>query len=367
MLACPACGSPVPPEATSCPECHLAGALFGAVTEAAAGPSAGDPAYLRTIAELISTVDLDGPLAELNPDAAGAVLSRPARFPALGAAAPVRPPVEVEPLRDLPRLPPPADAAMLRRRIEEYSSTAQRLGLDFTDLDDRMDEANDAADEAAVADLARQMFVHLASALSEEYAVALGRRNELAPIVPTPDADAEFEGVRAALETGDLAGAQRRLAHVRETLGAIEEDWAAGRILLTECELLAQTARELGIDPGPALGPFEEGRRRFRNAQRPEAERLLARAAVALWALVQPRFFEEIHRVRDRLVQLRSAGGDIQPALVDLREVSVELRQRNFAGMLLAFGRVRAFADRAAPPGEPGDAPAAMRPTSASD
>jgi hypothetical protein len=359
MVACPACGAEVPADATACPHCHLATSLFPAVLEAAGNPSGADPTYMRTIAELISTLDLGSPSTPSKDGPVQGLLARPARFPALSAAraaaeTPARAAETVAPLTELPMLPPAPDATALRRRVEEYFALARRLDLDFTEFERRYGAAALAADDPSLDALHREMFVHLASALAEEYESTLGRRNELAQLLPTPSADVEFEAARRALSSGDLAGAQRRLAHVRDTLAAVEEEWAAGRILLTECDLLAQTCRDLGIDPGPALGPFEEGRKSFGRGHRPEAERLLARAAVALWSLLEPRFFDEMRRLRDRLVQQRSSGGDIAPALADLREVSTELRQRNFAGMLLAFRRLRAFVERAAPPGAEG-------------
>jgi len=194
------------------------------------------------------------------------------------------------------------------------------------------------------------MFVHLASALAEEFESALARRNELAQLVPTSSADVELASVRRALEVGDTRGAQRRLEHIRDELARVEEDWEVGRILVTECDLLAETLRELGGDPAPATGPLEEGRRCFAAGRRADAEQLLARAAVALWTVLEPRFFDDLKRLRDRMIESRSAGGDVAPAVKDLREVATELRQRNFVGTVVAYRRLRAFLDRTAPP-----------------
>jgi hypothetical protein len=359
MVACPACGATVAEDAAACPHCHLGVTLFAAVREAA-GPAGGaDPTYLRTIAELISTLDLSVPATPSPTEPVQGLLARPARFPALSAQQearepPARTPETVGAVTELPMLPPAQDRDATRRRLDEYFALGRRLGLDFTEFEERYGRAALAQDSASLDTLLREMFVHLASALSEEYETALARRNEIAQLVPTPSVDVEFEATRRALAGGDLAGVQRRLAHLRDLITAVEEEWAAGRILLTECDLLATTARELGLDPAAALGPVEEGRKSFAEGHRPEAERLLARGAVALWSLLQPRFFDEVRRYRDRLIQVRSAGGDIAPALTELKEISTELRQRNFAGTLLAFRRLRAFVERSAPPGAVG-------------
>jgi hypothetical protein len=215
--------------------------------------------------------------------------------------------------------------------------------------------------------VAREMFVHLVSALAEEFEGAIARRNELAAFVPTPSVDVEVDAIRRSVAQGDLTGAQRRLAHVRDELQRSEEEWEVGKILVTEAEMLATTVRELGGDPTPALGPLDEGRRLVRAGRRSEGERLLARGAVALWAVLEPRLVEDLHRLKDRLADLRSAGLDIQPAVEELKGVMTELRQRNFVGTIIAYRRARAFVEQHRIPGEesvgPTETVESIRPT----
>jgi len=354
MVSCPACGEEVGDDIRQCPRCHLSTTLFGAVRDAARGATDPDPTYLRTIGELLATVDRsEPPRAGVEP--AHGLLSRPGRLPVLvpSPSGPAPAPRVVEtlpPLRDLPQLPSGAPFAETRRRLDEYFVLGRRLGLDFTDFEARFGAANLSDDLPSLDVLAREMFVHLASSVAEEYESALARRNEIAQLVPTPSADVELEAVRKAIAVGDLPGAQRRLAHVRDEVLRIEEDWEVGRILVTECDLLVTTLRDLGGDPAPALGPLEEGRRYFTEGRRPEAERLLARAAVALWTVLEPRFFDDLKRLRDRMVESRSAGGDVAPAVRALREVATELRQRNFVGTVVAYRNLKGFLDRAAAP-----------------
>jgi hypothetical protein len=210
------------------------------------------------------------------------------------------------------------------------------------------------------------MFVHLVSALAEEFEAVVARRNELAAFVPTPSADVEIDAIRRAISQGDLPGGQRRLAHVRDEIQRAEEEWEVGKILVTEAEMLATTVRELGGDPGPALGPLEEGRKMVRAGRRTEGERLLARGAVALWTVLEPLLVEDLGRLKGRLSELRSAGLDIRPAVDELRAVMTELRQRNFVGTIVAYRRARAFVEQNRVPGEetgtPADLPTAIRP-----
>jgi hypothetical protein len=89
-----------------------------------------------------------------------------------------------------------------------------------------------------------------------------------------------------------------------------------------------------------------------RAGRRSDGERLLARGAVALWAVLEPRLVEDLRRLKDRLSELRSAGLDIAPAIQELRTVMTELRQRNFVGTIVAYRRARAFVERNRVPGE---------------
>ena len=362
MATCPACGVEASGESGECPRCHLSAQLFDPVREAAGTSSDTDPAYLRTIGELLATVEL-GKSVEPTVGPAKGLLSRPdASVPLDGVAAAALPPprasAPVSSVVDLPALPATSPALPeLEHRIQEYLKVGRRLGLDFTDFDGRARSAALVSDSDSLEVVARELFVHLSSTVVEEYEALLARRNELAQLFSTSSADVELTAVRRAIGVGDLAGAVRRLELVRDQLTEVEQQWEVGRILVTEGELMAATIRDLGGDPSPAAGPLEEGRQLFAQGRRAESERVLARAAVALWTLLQPRLMADLRRMRDRMVEARAAGADIEPAVRDLRAVSLELRQRNFVGTVVAFRRLRAFVDRTAPPpGLPGAA-----------
>jgi len=367
LILCPACGTSVPGEVNSCPKCHLSSQLFDAVREAAGPLNGADPVSLKTIGEILAAVDLSVPAV---PGSAPALLARAHRLPALPESTPAPPPeprstAPLSDLSDLPGLPAGRTEEELDRKVEEYFHVGRRLGLDFSDFEGRHRAADLVEDRSSLETLAREMFVHLVSALAEEFEAVVARRNELAAFVPTPTPDVEIDAIRRAISQGDLTGAQRRLSHVRDELQRAEEEWEVGKILVTEAELLAATVRELGGDPGPALGPFEEGRKMVRAGRRTEGERLLARGAVALWAVLEPRLVEDLQRLKARLSDLRSAGLDIQPAVEELRGVMTELRQRNFVGTIIAYRRARAFVEQNRIPGEetggPVESPATAR------
>ncbi len=351
MPACPACGSEVGPGATQCPSCQLSVSLFPAVREAAGSSPDEDPAYLRTIGELLATVDLAKPATPAAEGRPHGLLSPPRRGAARGAP-PLkrkRPAKAIAPLRDLPQLPTVASDSELRQRLGEYFELGRRLGADFTDFAARANAAAVSGDANSLAVLAREMFVHLVSAIAEEFESALAERNEITQLVPTPSADVELDAIRESIRLGDLAGALRRLTHVRDELVRLEEEWEVGKILVSECDLIVQTVRELGGDPGPAEGPLEEGRKLLAKGRRLDAEKVLARAAIALWTVLEPRLFEDLRRIRDRINEARNAGADIAVGVTALRDLATELRQRNFVGMLMAYRRLRSFADGLAP------------------
>lgn len=351
MGNCPACGAEVPDGGADCPSCHLAHGLFEAVREAAGGAGTDDPLFLQTVGELLQSVDITTPVSPGEPPARPELLA-PARGrvpPPAGSDRAARAPSPVGPIEQMPGLPTPAVGEEQRRRVEEYRQIARRMGVDLGPLTERMSAALLTDDAASLEVVAREMFVHLAAAVAEEYETVLVRRNELARLVPTPSADVELEAVRRAIAVGDLAGAHRRLAHVHDELVRLDEEWATGRILATECDLLADTLRELGGDPTPALGPLEAGRQNLGTGQREAAERLLARAAVALWSLLEPRFFDALRQLRDRMVVARATGADIAPAVGDLRGIAVELKARNFAGAIGSYRQLRDFVDQTGP------------------
>ena len=355
---CPACGVDTG-ESTTCPRCHLSAELFPAVVEAAASGEDSDPTYLRTIGELLSTVQLDRPPPEVTEPARG-LLSAPFSFTeltdaTLGPASPAAaaPPIPSD--LELPQVPAETDQLPeVRRRLEEYFQLGRRLSLDFTDFQSRASAAVLAADVDSLEILAREMFVHLSSSIAEEYESLLARRNEIAPLVSTGSADVELASVRRAIGTGDLPGAQRRLTILRDELGRLQSQWEVGRILVAEGELMVTTIRDLGGDPSPAQGPLEEGRKLFAEGHRADAERVLARAAVALWTLLEPRLMADLRRLRDKMVEARSAGLDIEPAIAQLRAISGELRQRNFVGTIVSYRRMRSEIERIAPSGVEG-------------
>jgi hypothetical protein len=351
--ACPICGTSASESARECPTCHLDVSLFVPVRDAAALGRDSDPVYYRTIAELFRTADLLGPAPEL-------VVAEPPQAPVVATLPPgevtrsTRPAVEAPavPLVGMPAVPSLPEGDALRSRAHEYEVLASHLGSPLPELAARAKAADESGDERALADVVREMFVHVAGALVAGYDAEGARRNELAARGATPAADAELALFRSSFDGGDLTGASRHLARAREEIARLAEAWATERILLTECDLLAETIRELGGDPAPALGPLRDG-----EGHAPDVtELVLAQTTYALWVVLEPRFTEELKRIRDRLVELRHAGADVAPALVRLRTVAAEIRRRNFAGTIIAYRQLRELV-RPGPTAPSADAP----------
>lgn len=356
MASCPACGTEAPADALECPRCQLSVALFDAVREAV-GVDESDPRFTSEVQELLQAVDSRSVAEPPDTEAAGpGVLAYPSRFPspatpvpAIPPGAPRTAPVEAPAppsLNGLPSLPalPSGGAAGMRRQIEEYERIARAFGLDLSDVPERNKAGLSVDDPATLERVGRELFVRLAAVLAEGYEEVVGLRNGLATLVPTASEDAELAEARAALLAGDLAGAEGRISAVRTRLRAIEEEHETQQILIAECELLADTTRELGGDPGPAMGPVEEGRRLVRAGKRAEAEAVLARAAVALWSVLYPRLAPELARIKEAMVAQRARGVDIAPQLRQLRDLAGNLKHRNFAAAIAAYRRLRELA-----------------------
>ncbi len=244
------------------------------------------------------------------------------------------------------------------RQVNDYLQLARRQGIDLNDFAGRARDAVLAQDRETLEVLGRDLFVHLAASLTEEYEAVLARSQELSGLVPTTTPEVELESCRASLAMGDLSGVQRRLRHLEEELGELEDRWATVQILVAECDLITETIRDLGGDPTPALGPLAEGRRLAREGDRAAAEPVLARATLALWSVLDPPFLQELARLRDAILRRREAGEDTTAAVGHLRELAEDLRHRNFAAAISAFRRLRAFAD-----GRPPVAPRALDPS----
>ena len=357
MRACPACGFENADDVGACARCRLATELFEPVGEFARGPES-DPQYLAAMAEILRAVGEPDAAATEPPPVVGRML-QPARFlgiPAPTSSPPSRSPRPPETVPQLPALPRGDAVAALRRQVDDLLQIGRRQGINLTDFSQRARDSVLAPDRDLLEALNRDLFVHIAAALTEEYEELLGKREEIAQLIPTPSVDAELESCRWALSGGDLAGAQRRMRHIRETLGELEDQWATVQILVAESELLAETIRELGGDPSPGLGPLDEGRRLARGGGRAEAEPVLARAALGLWTIASPLLVKDLLRLKDAVLSRRAAGADVAPALSDLRDLSTSLRHRNFASAVSAYRRLRASLDA---PDAPADVPAA--------
>ncbi|HYK93559.1 MAG TPA: hypothetical protein VEY07_05915 [Thermoplasmata archaeon] len=361
MLACPACGAETADGASECGRCHLSTSLFDSVREAAGDQPDQDPKFVQTIGEILSQLGDESPAAETSTAVSGR-LAYPHRFPTGAAPVPSTPAAEPggpapRALGTLPALPAGGEVSGLLRQVNDLLQLGRRQGVDLTPYTDRAREALATQERSLLELMARDLFVAVAAALTEEYEGAVVRRNDLAGLVPTASPDVELEGCRASLALGDLAGAQRRLRHVEESLSDLEEQWATVQILVTEADLLTVTIRELGADPGPALGPLAEGQRRARAGDRAGAEPVLARAALALWSILNPIFQKDLVRLKERLLQRRSEGADVRPATAHLRQLAADLRHRNFASAILTYRALRDAVDPGSVPVVPSRTP----------
>jgi hypothetical protein len=352
MVQCPVCGAENPPEASNCKSCQLATTLFEPVREAAeAAPDDSD--YARAIAEILAGV---GPESEETGSAASdtgymAMLTAQARFPSLSEPkAPVASAARELTVPSLPGLPPGSGLSLVQHQVEELLQIGRREGLDLKEADARMLSALQAKNLAGLDELRRGLFVQVAGSVAEDLEIQTARRNELAPLVATASIDTELAGGRAAFGAGDLAGAVRRLRQASDGLSALEDRWATCQILTTEADLMIETLRELGQDPGPALGPLAEGRRLARAGDSDRAERVLAGANRALWGLLVPQLSASLLAIRNQLHGRPSTDQEIEPVIRELRQLAALIRRRNFGAAVTTYRRLRTAASALSAP-----------------
>jgi hypothetical protein len=351
MVQCPVCGAENPPAVSNCRSCQLAVSLFEPVREAA-GVNSGDSEYASAIAQILAAVgpESDATGAALPEPGSGTVLTTQARFPALRAT-PERThaPGPAPSLPALPVLPPGSGLSLLQRQIEELLQVGRREGLDVKEPDQRMLAALKSENRTALDELWRSLFVQVAAAVAEDLEVQAARRNELAPLVPTVAIDAELANAQAGYSSGDLSGVVRRLRQVAEGLSTLEDRWATCQILTTEADLMVETIRELGQDPGPALGPLLEGRRLARAGDSDRAEHVLAGANRALWGLLVPQLNTSLQAIRTQLERRASTDEEIEPVIRELRQMAALIRRRNFGAAVTAYRRLRTAAATLSP------------------
>ncbi|MCI4353210.1 MAG: hypothetical protein L3K14_07505 [Thermoplasmata archaeon] len=346
MVSCPVCGDENPIDAVNCRSCQLATSLFEPVREAA-GPSAGDSDDTRAIAEILAAVGAEPEELDLPSGNAGSMvlLTSQARFPALPRGEVPSPPRSGTPLLPvLPMLLPGSGLSLVQRQVEELLQVGRREGLDLKETDQRMLSALKAEDRTTLDDVRRSVFVQVAAAVAEDLEIQSARRNELAALVPTGSIDAELASGRTSFATGDLSGAVRRARQASDGLSTLEERWATCQILTTEADLMVETIRELGEDPGPALGPLAEGRRLARAGGSDRAERVLAGANQVLWALLVPGLTASLQVIRQRLHGRSATSLEIAPVVRELRQLGALIRRRNFGAAVTTYRRLRTAA-----------------------
>ncbi|HEV2166870.1 MAG TPA: hypothetical protein VGS23_07860 [Thermoplasmata archaeon] len=355
MQVCPACEAENPPGLPACRRCGLATELFEPI-RAAVGLPKDDPRYEVHVRELLEAMgDLATPPAETA--TAGARLTAPARFPALSAA---RPDATIEP----PELsipgplvrPAPDGIPELRRRIEEYLRLARRLGVLDAELEHRAGELGGVDDLPELERFATELYGRDAASLSASYRTELARRAELAELLPTGPIDGELATTRSELERGELLEGERTLRSVVEHLDRLEEEWGPATLLWMGANDLAGVIRDLGGDPSGALGPLSEGRRLMRELDRAGAERVLARAALGLWTVLNPILEQDLTRRIEVVRAHREAVVEVEPILNDLKEFAEQVTRRNFSAAVAYYRRGVDRLDQLAPRAD-GDGP----------
>lgn len=335
---CPACGTAPRPGAFTCDQCGLEVALFSPLAEALESPHRLDGSAAE--AELLhGFVGGPGPLS--------AELAAPARFPStIPVWAPVPAPgTRVTAIPRLPELTGGDPAVACRSQIQDLDTLLRRRSVLEPSPSLRGEE-----ELSQLEDRRRSLFVRAAAVLTDELESSLGRFREIGSLVDIAGHEGHLLEARDALAMGDLRLADDLLRRSAAELDRWEAEWTEIRVLLVQTELLEETLRELGEDPGSSLSPIREARRLARIGNRAMAERLLARGALSLWLRLSPALEKRLRTLRENLDVSRldpSVRGRIGS---ESAEIARALAHRNFGAAILAYRRLR----DAAPPTESG-------------
>jgi hypothetical protein len=291
------------------------------------------PASEATAAEADRIQTMVGPSAAIP-----ATLASPARFP---APAPTWPPVPSRgaPVTLVPKLPelPAGDVAeACRAQIRELQTLLRRRAVP-----ELGEPAGEGAALGQLEERRRALFLVASAALVDELESDLARLRELSSLVEVPQVQEQLLTARETLAGGDLFRADELLRRSSDALERSEDEWTEIRILVVEAQLLEETLRELGDEPGSALGPILEAHRVARHGDRVAAERLLARGALALWLRLSPLLARRLQSIRDGLDFASLAPGVRDQIRTESGEIGRAIARRNFGAAILAYRRLR--------------------------
>ncbi len=189
--------------------------------------------------------------------------------------------------------------------------------------------------------LRRRLYEFLAPRFSARVEQLEVKMNRFGTFLRTDQGRLHLERTRTALRKGDFQAAQLELRRLEGETTRLEEELGTLGQTLEQVDLLTGEVERMGGDTTPALLYQGKALDAARLGDRRKAEGLLTTASAMLLDTLAPLMGRELVRLTERLKALRAQGRDIRAAVGLVRQITVDLKTRNYTRAVASLARLR--------------------------
>jgi hypothetical protein len=239
----------------------------------------------------------------------------------------------------------------LQAIMDEVSSMIQvgrRAAFDMTSFGPTAARAVGLV-RAGASDEARQMLTSLRKRLYDYLSRGFsGRVEELeirlrrtGTFLRTDQALVHLQRTRESLKVGDFPRAQIELRRLEGETKRLDEELGSLGDTLEQVDLLTGEVERMGGDTTPALLYQGKALDAARLGDRKKAEGLLTTSSAILLDTLAPLMGQELVRLTEQIKGQRAKGRDIRAAVGLIRQITVDLKTRNYTRAVAALARLR--------------------------
>ncbi len=189
--------------------------------------------------------------------------------------------------------------------------------------------------------LRKRLYEFLAPRFSARVEQLEVKMNRFGTFLRTDQGRLHLERIRTALRKGDFQAAQLELRRLEGETTRLEEELGTLGQTLEQVDLLTAEVERMGGDTTPALLYQGKALDAARLGDRRKAEGLLTTASAMLLDTLAPLMGRELVRLTERLKALRAQGRDIRAAVGLVRQITVDLKTRNYTRAVASLARLR--------------------------
>ncbi|MDE1880673.1 MAG: DUF835 domain-containing protein [Euryarchaeota archaeon] len=189
--------------------------------------------------------------------------------------------------------------------------------------------------------LRKRLYDYLAPRFSGRVEQLEVKLNRYRTFLRTDQASVHLERVREALGTGDFQRAQLELRRLEGETNRLEEELGSLGQTLEQVDLLTAEVERMGGDATSALLYQGKALDAARAGDRRKAEGLLTTASAMLLDTLAPLMGKELIHLTERIKVLRGHGRDIRAAVGLIRQITVDLKTRNYSRGVASLARLR--------------------------